>query len=59
MCLLEAGEDAAHAGAAWRREIMRLNLLITGNAIWAGRSKAMRMDVGGGGGETGCSYERR
>jgi hypothetical protein len=35
-CLFEAGEDAAHASDGWRREIMRLNKLMTGKTIWAG-----------------------
>ena len=40
--LFEKGEDAAHAGDGWRREIMRLNKLIAGKEIWAGPSKTRR-----------------
>lgn len=40
--LFERGEDAAHAGEPWRREIMRLTPLITGKTIWAGQSKTVR-----------------
>jgi hypothetical protein len=40
--LFERGEDAAHAGAPWRREIMRLHAAIAGTAIWAGRSTPAR-----------------
>jgi hypothetical protein len=40
--LFERGEDAAHAGGPWRREIMRLNRMIAGREIWAGRSKTIR-----------------
>ena len=50
--LFERGEDAAHRSAGWRREIMRLNKLITGVEIWAGPSvvrriagKAMRINA--------------
>lgn len=46
--LFERGEDAAHAGTGWRREIMRLNKLITGRDIWAGRSTTVRQDQGDG-----------
>jgi hypothetical protein len=42
--LFERGEDAAHAGQPWRREIMRLTKLITGKDIWAGASKTVRHD---------------
>jgi hypothetical protein len=42
--LFECGEDPAHAGAGWRREIMRLHEVITGCRIWAGRSKTKRID---------------
>jgi hypothetical protein len=42
--LHELGENAKHAGAGWRREIMRLHQQITGHCIWAGRSKTKRMD---------------
>jgi hypothetical protein len=45
--LFECGEDAAHAGDGWRREIMRLNKLITGEDIWAGRSTTARREVAG------------
>jgi hypothetical protein len=35
--LFERGEDGSHAGEGWRREIMRINLLLPGGqAIWAG-----------------------
>ena len=40
--LFERGEDAAHSGEPWRREIMRLNKHIAGREIWAGRSKTIR-----------------
>jgi hypothetical protein len=42
--LFERGEGAAHDSAGWRREIMRLNLMLTGKEIWAGRSKTVRQD---------------
>jgi hypothetical protein len=42
--LFERGESAEHGGEGWRREIMRLNLLLTGKAIWAGRSQTVRRD---------------
>jgi hypothetical protein len=42
--LFECGEDAAHASAGWRREIMRLHELVTGCPLWAGRSKVKRID---------------
>ena len=32
------GEPAGHDSYGWRREIMRLNKLITGLEIWTGRS---------------------
>jgi hypothetical protein len=32
--LQQRGEDSKHAGEGWRREIMRLNKLITGKEIW-------------------------
>jgi hypothetical protein len=41
--LFERGEDASHASEGWRREIMRLNKLITGKQIWAGRSISKRV----------------
>jgi hypothetical protein len=41
--LQERGDEAAHAGEPWRREIMRLTKMITGEDIWAGRSKTMRV----------------
>jgi hypothetical protein len=41
--LFERGEDPAHAGEPWRREIMRLNLAITGKPIWAGASRSVRV----------------
>jgi len=40
--LNEAGEFAKHQGEGWRREIMRLHRAITGQAIWAGRSRSVR-----------------
>jgi hypothetical protein len=40
--LAEAGEDAKHDGAGWRREIMRLHAEITGQSLWAGRSRIIR-----------------
>jgi hypothetical protein len=43
--LFERGEYAAHNGAPWRREIMRLTpLLPGGREIWAGASKTVRRD---------------
>jgi hypothetical protein len=42
--LFERGEDPAHMGAPWRREIMRLQKQITGREIWAGQSKTVRLD---------------
>src|SRR5262245_2196928 len=42
--LFERGENAAHASEGWRREIMRLNKLITGKEIWAGRSTTKRIE---------------
>jgi hypothetical protein len=42
--LFERGEDPAHAGAPWRREIMRLTKLISGKTIWAGPSMIVRQD---------------
>jgi hypothetical protein len=42
--LFERGEDAAHLSKGWRCEIMRLNKLITGREIWAGRSMTVRRD---------------
>ena len=41
--LFERGEPAGHDSEAWRREIMRLNKLITGKEIWAGRSMTKRV----------------
>jgi hypothetical protein len=41
--LFERGEPASHDSAGWRREIMRLNKLITGEEIWAGRSMTKRV----------------
>lgn len=40
--LFECGESPGHESNGWRREIMRLNKVITGNEIWAGRSKTVR-----------------
>jgi hypothetical protein len=42
--LFEHGEPAGHDGKGWRREIMRLNRELTGDEIWAGASKTMRID---------------
>ena len=42
--LFERGEDPAHMGEPWRREIMRLTKLITGKTIWAGPSKTVRQN---------------
>jgi len=41
--LCERGEDPDHKSNGWRAEIMRLNKLITGREIWAGRSKTKRI----------------
>jgi len=43
-CLFERGEDASHKSAGWRSEIMRLNKMITGKEIWAGRSMTKRVE---------------
>lgn len=43
-CLFERGENPAHAGEPWRREIMRLTKLITGKPIWAGPSRVVRQN---------------
>ncbi|HEY4982281.1 MAG TPA: SprT-like domain-containing protein [Pseudolabrys sp.] len=45
--LFERGEEASHAGDGWRREIMRINWLIAGKEIWAGRSTTARRKVDG------------
>lgn len=45
--LFESGDDARHESEGWRREIMRLNKLITGREIWAGRSQAIRRKEAG------------
>jgi hypothetical protein len=42
--LFERGEPAGHDGDGWRREIMRINEVLTGKEIWAGRSKTVRRD---------------
>jgi hypothetical protein len=42
--LFERGENPAHMGEPWRREIMRLTKLITGKTIWAGPSKVVRQN---------------
>jgi hypothetical protein len=42
--LFERGENPKHAGASWRREIMRLTKSISGREIWAGPSKTMRVN---------------
>jgi hypothetical protein len=42
--LFERGEDSKHAGAPWRREVIRLTKLITGKDVWAGASKTARRD---------------
>lgn len=41
-CLFERGDDPHHKNTPWCREIMRLHKLITGQDIWAGRSKSAR-----------------
>jgi hypothetical protein len=41
--LYERGEPAGHDSDSWRREIMRLNKLITSKNIWAGRSITKRV----------------
>jgi len=41
--LFGRGEPAGHDSEGWRREIMRLNKLITGKEIWAGRSMTKRV----------------
>jgi hypothetical protein len=46
-CLFERGESAAHKSSGWRKEIMRLHHLITGQDIWAGRSTTVRRKVDG------------
>ena len=40
--LFEHGEAAGHDSEGWRREIMRLNKMITGAEIWAGKYKTAR-----------------
>ena len=42
--LFERGENSAHAGEPWRREIMRLTKLITGKTIWAVPSKTVHQN---------------
>jgi len=42
--LFERGEDTAHLGEPWRREIMRLTKLISGKTIWAGPSRVVRQN---------------
>jgi hypothetical protein len=34
--LFETGQDPKHEGEPWRKEIMRLHELLTGETIWAG-----------------------
>ena len=41
--LFERGEEAGHDCEGWRREIMRLNKMIAGKEIWAGRSITKRV----------------
>jgi len=41
--LYERAEPAGHDSDGWRREIMRLNKLIAGKEIWAGRSMTKRV----------------
>jgi hypothetical protein len=41
--LNERGEDASHTSEGWRREIMRLHKLMTGEELWAGRSITTRV----------------
>lgn len=43
-CLNERGAPAGHDSEGWRREIMRLNKLIAGREIWAGRSTTKRVE---------------
>jgi hypothetical protein len=40
--LFERGENAKHQSEGWRREIMRLTLLLSNTPIWAGRSATVR-----------------
>jgi hypothetical protein len=40
--LFERGEPAKHDSDGWRREIMRINIMLTGEDIWAGRYKTSR-----------------
>jgi hypothetical protein len=42
--LFERGEAAGHESVGWRREIMRLNQLITGADIWARPSKVVHVE---------------
>ena len=42
--LHERGECAKHSDEPWRREIMRITRLITGNEIWAGPSSVRRIN---------------
>ena len=42
--LFERGEYPGHDGSGWRREITRLTKIITGNEIWAGPSKTVRLN---------------
>jgi hypothetical protein len=41
--LFEAGQNAKHESDGWRSEIMRLEQLIAGRKIWAGRSITKRV----------------
>src|SRR5262249_7027293 len=42
--LFEHNEAAGHDSIGWRREIMRLNKILTGVEIWAGPSQIVRID---------------
>lgn len=42
--LQQRGEGSSHGSDGWRAEIMRLNEVIAGRRIWAGRSKTMRIE---------------
>ena len=46
--LYERGEPVGRDSDVWRREIMRLNKLITGKEIWAGRAMTKRVAGGDG-----------
>jgi hypothetical protein len=44
--LFERGEYPKHDGDGWRREIMRINKMINGSEIWAGKYTTTRVDLG-------------